>query len=84
VVSDLIADGVRYDYDEVTEAAHNLRFLIQGMITVVQIETNARALQLQHTDIAFMLSRQLTLLLPVLERRSMRIDSSPCLENHPA
>lgn len=83
VASDLLNDGVRYDYDEVTEASQNLRFLIQGMIHVVQIETQARALKRQHTDISLLLGRYLMHLTPVLERRSMRVSSAKCCETLP-
>lgn len=78
VASDLVQDGVRYDYDEVMEASHNLRFLIQGMISVVQIESQSRPLKRQHTDVALLLSRYMMLLTPALERRAMRFNSSQC------
>ena len=83
VVSDLVEDGVRYDYDEVTEAAGNLRFLIQGMMSVVQIETQMRTLKRQHTDIALLLGRYMMHLTPALERRAMRISSAKCSETLP-
>ena len=83
VVSDLVEDVVRYDYDEVTEAAQNLRFLIQGMTHVVQIETHIRPLKRQHTDISLLLGRYLMHLTPVLERRAMRVSSLKCSETLP-
>lgn len=83
VAAELIRDGVREDYDEVTEASQNLRFLIQGMTYVVQIETHLKALKHQHTDISMLLGRLLMQITPILERRAMKINSARCLETLP-
>lgn len=83
VASDLVKDGVRYDYDEVLDASHNLRFLIQGMLSVVQIETQSRPLKHNRTDIALLLGRYLMHLTPALERRAMRFSSANCAETLP-
>lgn len=65
---------MRYDYDEVCEAAANLQCLMGGMQALLEYESRGH-LFLSRCDVGDVLGRFLVQLTPALERRSMRITS---------
>lgn len=65
---------LRYDYDEVCEAATNLQCLMGGMQALLEQESRGRLLY-SACDVGDVLGRFLVQITPALERRSMRITS---------
>lgn len=65
---------MRYDYDEVCEAATNLQCLMGGMQALLEYENRGHLLSAR-CDVGDVLGRFLVQLTPALERRSMRITS---------
>lgn len=68
-------ETVRYDYDEVCEAAGNLQFLMEGMSHLLQEDSGTTERRLSMCDAGSVLGQFLVHITPSLERRAMRITS---------